>query len=92
MNLRILLASATPWPFPARLAHAFASLGARVEAVCIADSPLHDSDAPARLHRFSALRALPSLARAIDSAKPDLFIPCDDLMAELVWKLAARNP
>ena len=90
--LRILLASATQWPFPARLAHAFASLGARVEAVCIGDSPLHDSDAPVRLHRFSALRPLSSLARAIAVAKPDLFVPCDDLMSELVWKLAAKDP
>jgi len=92
MTLRILLATGTPWPFPARLAQAFASLGARVDALCLGTSPLHFSAAPAQLHRFRALAPLKSLAAAIETAKPDLVIPCDDLMAELAWKLAAARP
>jgi len=92
MTLRVLLATATPWPFPARLAHAFASLGARVEALCLAASPLHVSAVPARLHGFSAHAPLRSLARAIEAAEAGLLIPCDDLMAELAWKLAATRP
>src|SRR5437870_1450777 len=92
MAFRILLASCTDWPFPARLAHALAGLGARAEALCLERSPLHQSAAPARLHAFSVLRPLHSLAQAIRDAAPDLIIPCDDLMAELAWRLPQRHP
>jgi hypothetical protein len=85
---RILLATITDWPFPARLAGAFAALGAHVEGVCLRASPLRHAAAPARLHRFSPLKPLASLADAIGKAAPDLVIPCDDLMAELLWRLA----
>jgi hypothetical protein len=92
MTLKLLIASGTDWPFPARLAHAFTSLGARVEGLCLKTSPLHASSVPARLHRFSALRPRHSLAEAITQAKPDLFIPCDDVMAELAWRLGQADP
>lgn len=92
MALRILIASGTDWPFPARLAQAFARLGARVEALCLKASPLHHSDCPARLHAFSGLKPLMTLKAAIEAATPDLFLPCDDLMAELMARLAPENP
>ncbi len=92
MALKILIASGTDWPFPARLAYAFSSLGARVEGFCLKTSPLHVSSVPAPLHHFSALRPMHSLADAIAKAKPDLFIPCDDLMAELAWRLGQTDP
>lgn len=85
---RILLASATDWPFPARLAGAFLALDTRVEAICLKRSPLHRSGLTLKLHDFSALAPLASLARAIAAAAPELVIPCDDLMAELLWRLA----
>ncbi len=84
---RIFLASATDWPFPARLAGAFASLGARVDALCPRTNPLHHAAAPARLYRFSPWRPFVSLANALAAAAPDLVIPCDDLMAGLLWRL-----
>jgi hypothetical protein len=89
---RILLASVTDWPFPARLAGAFIALGAKVEALCLKRSPLHRSGLAVRLHRFSALRPLSSLADALTMAAPGLVIPCDDLMAELLWRLAQARP
>jgi hypothetical protein len=92
MGLRILIASGTDWPFPARLARAFGLLGARVEAMCLKASPLHRSGAQVRLHPFSALRPLRSLAGAIEASGADLFIPCDDLMAELMARLAQAEP
>jgi hypothetical protein len=92
MALKVLLASGTDWPFPARLAHAFAALGAQVEGLCLRRSPLHFSAAPAALHRFSALHPTHSLSNAIDRSNPDLFIPCDDLMAELAWRLGQTDP
>jgi len=89
---RILLASVTDWPFPARLAGAFIALGAKVEALCLKRSPLHRSGLAVRLHPFSALKPLLSLADALTRAAPDLVIPCDDLMAELLWRLAGAQP
>jgi formate-dependent phosphoribosylglycinamide formyltransferase (GAR transformylase) len=90
--MRILIASGTDWPFPARLAQAFARLGARVEALCLKASPLRHSDGPARVHSFSGLKPLTTLKAAIDAAAPDLFLPCDDLMAELMARLAREEP
>jgi hypothetical protein len=89
---RILLAAATDWPFPARLAGAFADLGAKVEAVCLKHSPLRQSDVAMRRHDFSPLKPLTSLADAIAASLPDLVVPCDDLMAELLWRLARARP
>ena len=57
----------------------------------MADSPLHFSAAPARLHRLSVLRPGQALTRAIAAANPDLLVPCDDLMAELAWKISDRD-
>jgi hypothetical protein len=89
---KILLASVTDWPFPARLAGAFTSLGGKVDAVCLKRSPVHRSGIAMRLHPFAALAPLKSLAKAIATASPDLVIPCDDLMAELLWRLAVARP
>jgi hypothetical protein len=89
---KILLAAATDWPFPARLAGAFASLGARVEAICLKRSPLRQSGVAMRRHDFSPLKPLASLMAAIAAAAPDLVVPCDDLMAELLWRLARVRP
>jgi hypothetical protein len=89
---RILIASVTDWPFPARLAGAFTGLGAKVEAVCLRRSPLHRSGLAIRLHPFCAFKPLPALGAAIARAAPDLVIPCDDLMAELLWRLAEARP
>jgi hypothetical protein len=84
---KILLAAATDWPFPARLAGAFAALDAKVEAVCLKRSPLRQSGMVMRRHRFSPLKPLASLADAMTASAPDLVVPCDDLMAELLWRL-----
>ena len=89
---KILLAAATDWPFPARLAGAFTTLDARVEAVCLGNSPMRRSGFVPRLHRFSPLKPLTSLARAIAAAAPELVIPCDDLMAGLLWRLGQTRP
>ncbi len=89
---KILLAAATDWPFPARLAGAFAALGVRVEAACPGNNPMRRSDSVRRLHCFSPLKPLTSLARAITDAAPELVIPCDDLMAGLLWRLAQAKP
>ncbi len=89
---KVLLAAATDWPFPARLAGAFNALGARVEAACSGKSPMRRSSCVRRMHRFSPLEPIASLARAITATGPDLVIPCDDLMAGLLWRLGRAKP
>lgn len=79
------------WPFPARLAAAFAGCGARVEALCPGASPLALSRHTARRHRFHPLAPAASLARAVEQAKPALVIPCDDMAAGLVCPAPGRQ-
>jgi hypothetical protein len=79
------------WPFPARLAQAFAGLGAHVEAVVPRASPLRRAAGPARLHAFSFLDPLANLTAAITAASPDLVVPCDDLAADLLWHLGETD-
>ena len=80
MNPRstILIVSSCWWAFPARLAMAFASIGHRVEAICPGHHPLEKTKAVRTLYRYSALRPLEALAKAIKRAEPALIVPCDD--------------
>jgi hypothetical protein len=57
---------------------AFASIGHRVEAVCPGHHPLAKTKAVRTLYRYSALRPLEALAKAIKRAEPALIVPCDD--------------
>ena len=57
---------------------AFASIGHRVEAVCPAHHPLCKTKAVRTTYRYSALRPLQSLAKAIRKSDPALIVPCDD--------------
>jgi hypothetical protein len=79
------------WPFPARLAGAFADAGARVEALCPPRAMLACSRYPARVHRYHALAPMDSLRRAVAAAQPDMIIPCDDLAAELVARVTGGS-
>ena len=80
MNPRstILIVSSCWWSFPARLAMAFASIGHRVEAICPAHHPLGKTKAVRTIYRYSALRPLRSLSKAIRKSDPALIVPCDD--------------
>ena len=80
MNPRstILIVSSCWWAFPARLAIAFASIGHRVEAICPGHHPLAKIKAVRTVYRYSPLRPLEALAKAIKRAEPALIVPCDD--------------
>lgn len=85
MAPRILLVTTVNWPSAARLASAFAGVGAHVEAVFPAGHVIAGSRFICGLHRYTALAPLTSIARAIAAAKPDLVVPCDDrAVAQLV--------
>ena len=62
----------------ARVAMAFAELGCHVEAICWFCGPLAHTSAVRRVHRYSPLRPLAALRRALIAARPDLVVPCDD--------------
>ncbi len=94
MALKILYRHrGTDWPFPARLSLCLHQPGGAGRGLCLKTSPLHAF--VAAIHVCIAFRRCArcvSLAEAIAKAKPDLFIPCDDLMAELAWRLARADP
>jgi hypothetical protein len=74
----ILLMATLRWPIAARLAVAFAKMGCRVEAICARQHPVTRTLGVRRIHPYAALKPLTSLRKAIQSAAPDLIIPCDD--------------
>jgi hypothetical protein len=76
---KILLTATNRWPSSARLLIEFSRIGHAVSIVC----PVHGH--PSRkvrcVHRtfpYRPLAPLDSLADAIETAKPDIIIPCDD--------------
>jgi len=89
MRPQILLVTTSRWLATARLAIAMAREGCDVRAVCPSGHPVTSVRA-ARTYRFRATRPLQSVADAIDSAKPDCIIPCDDLAALHLYRLYRR--
>lgn len=76
------------WPFAARLAGAFASQGAHVEALCPPGHVLGSSCHVSRLFTFHPL--FPRLAEALALSRPDLVVPCDDPAAQLLARFAQK--
>ena len=83
----ILLTATLRWPIAARLAIVFADMGCRVEAVCPRQHPVTRTRAIRRIYPYAALSPLVSLRAAIDTAAPDLIIPCDDNAAVHLHRL-----
>jgi len=77
-NLRILLTATLRWPIASRLAMSFVSMGCQVEVICPVQDPASKTRAVSKTHRHSRLRPLASLRAAIEAARPDLIVPCDD--------------
>ncbi len=65
----------------------FADLGCHVEAVCPRQHPVAHIRGIHGVHTHSLLRPLASLRAAIESATPDLVIPCDDNAAVQLTRL-----
>jgi hypothetical protein len=87
---KILLTATNTWPSSARLMIEFSRVGHVVSIVC----PVHGH--PSRkvrcVHRtfpYRPLAPLDSLADAIEAAKPDIIIPCDDLAVRHLHRLHA---
>lgn len=92
MKQKILLATTVGWPAAARLAGAFAMLGARVDAVFPRGHVLRVCRYLDRGYRYRPRKPLQSLSEAIRKSEPDLVIPCDDRSLMLLLQLKEFAP
>ena len=86
--VNILLTTTNRWPSSAQLMIEFSRVGHVVSIVCPARS--HPSRKVRVAHStfpYKPLAPLNSLADAIEAAKPDLIIPCDDLAVRHLHQL-----
>jgi len=90
LSIRILLADTDRRAYAARLAMAFAAVGCEVSAVCTGHHPIETIKALHRRFPYSAVHPLASLLRAIESAAPDLIIPCDDRVVQHLHQLCRQ--
>jgi hypothetical protein len=88
----ILLAATLWWPLSARLAARLINYGARVSAICPRGHVLHHLPGLQRLYDYSPWGSRASLAAAIDAARPDFVIPCDDRAVWQLHELHASRP
>ena len=88
----VLLFTTMSWPFAAQLAGAFAACGARVEALCPPQGMLAASRHVARRHDWRLVTPHAALDQALDTSRPDLVVPCDDMAAELLLHREGRAP
>ena len=82
-----LMMSTTCWTPAARLAMALAEAGFRVQAVCPRRHPMRGIRALNHAYRYNGLTPRLSFARAIEAARPDVVVPCDDHAAQILHRL-----
>lgn len=87
MRTKILLVTTVQWPSAARLAGAFANLGAAVAAVFPRGHMLAASRYLTAGYRYKPLDGANSVAAALIAAEPDHVIPCDDRALTLLLSL-----
>jgi hypothetical protein len=79
-STKILLTATNKWPSAARLMIEFSKVGCVVSIVCpVYGHPSQKVRVDHRKFPYKPLTPLDSLAHAIEAAKPDIIIPCDDL-------------
>jgi hypothetical protein len=88
----VLLASTLWWPLSARLAMRFLRYGCEVSAICPRGHVLGYVPGIRRLYDYRSIDSLSSLEAAIESANPDMVIPCDDRVVWQLHELHARRP
>jgi hypothetical protein len=84
---RVLLATTCRWIATARLAAALARAGCEVSVACPRDHPATKVRGVRTVHPYRALAPLRSLGAALDAARPDLIVPCDDLATAHLHRL-----
>jgi hypothetical protein len=74
----ILIAHSMDWLNAARLSIEFKKANFAVEVVAPENHPVHKMRSPDRTHLYRTTRPTASLRQAIEKARPQLIIPCDD--------------
>lgn len=92
MKQKILLVTTVTWPSAARLAGAFVTLGAEVEAVFPRRHVLRLSRYLKHGYAYRPLHPLRSISAAVRRAEPDQIIPCDDRALNLLLQLDEFQP
>jgi hypothetical protein len=87
----VLLAASKWWPLAARLAVALDRQGCEVQALCPAHHLLEAVPAVRKTYRYGARDSLGSLRCALERARPDLIVPCDDGVSAQLHALHARD-
>jgi hypothetical protein len=87
MKRKVLLVTTAPPSSAARLAGAFSTLGASVEAVFPRWAPIAASRYLDRAYRFRPLVGEASLSEALRASNPDFVVPCDDRAVALLTSL-----
>lgn len=88
---KVLFTDTNRWPSPARLAMGLAASGCTVSAICLTRGhPLLHTSVVRETYPYSSLRPLESLIAAIESAKPQIIVPCDDRGVQHLHELYAH--
>jgi hypothetical protein len=90
MKRKVLLATTCRWFSAARLTMAFSELGCAVEIVGPMGHPAAKTRALGHRYPFRGLAAAASFRKAIEQAKPELVLPCDDLAMLQLHALARK--
>ena len=81
---RVLLVSSIRWPVSAKVAVAFLRHGCEVHVLCPKDHPFAFVTGIGKIYHYRGTDSMRSLYGAITSSKPDLLVPCDDVV---VWQM-----
>src|SRR5450432_1311035 len=98
MASKVLLSATVDWPSIARLAGGFAAASFAVDALTPRRSPILASRYLNKAYSYRPLSPISSLRHAINSAQPDIIVPCDDRAVTHLLRLHAvqvsseRNP
>ena len=92
MTPSILIIAAKWWALSARLAADFVRHDCRVSVLCPVGHPLRHVRGLDRIERYTGIRSLACLSRAIRSVRPDIIIPCDDGVVAQLHALHALEP
>lgn len=84
---RVLLTTTMSWSPTNRLALALSEAGFSVQAMCPGAHSLRRLDFIDRVHPYRALARDAGLRSAIQAARPDLILPCDDRATRQLWRL-----
>lgn len=87
---RPMIVTTMRWFSAARLAHTLAEAGFAVSACRPAGHPLRSVGSLTSDHRLRRMRPLPSLAKAIRAARPDIILADDERALALLRRLHAR--